>query len=130
VYAHPNVNDVCIMLGTHVFGGDGGIPCVALVILAGDERAPSRRRTVVRTGSETPAAFRQRVVDTVRELKAGRRYDHTVSIFHRTKNTRSAGEWLSSDARWNMRQINIHTAYHSRSSTRRVAALCKLYDGH
>lgn len=117
------------MLGAHVFGLEAHrVPMTAELFIAADEKAPTVRRTVPRTAAETPEAFWQRVVDTVRELKAGREWNHTVSIFLRYENRHSAGEWLSLDARWNMRQIDVHTAFHARSSKRRVDALCRLYD--
>lgn len=132
MYAHAKVNDACITLGVYTFGLDADrVPSLARCILAGDERAPSFRRTVLRTATETPGAFWQRVVSTVRELKAGREWNHTVSIFFSYGESRhSAGEWLTLDAKFNLRQIDIHTAHHSRSSKRRLAALCKLYDAH
>lgn len=129
MYAHPNVNDACIMLGVHTFGLEADrVPCVARCILAGDERAPSHRRTVPRGAIETPDAFWARVVNTVRELKAGRAYNHTVSVFFDYTNSRTAADWFMDDAKFNLHQIDIHTAYHSRSGKRRVDALCKLYD--
>ncbi len=128
MYAHANCNDQAIMLGTHVFGDDGGVPCLAECVLAGDERAPSHRRTVLRTANESPAAFQQRVVDTVRELKASRPYDHTVSIFYSTHSTRTAAEWFMRDARWNLRQIAWQAVMYERNPKRRVTALCRMAD--
>lgn len=131
--AHPNVNDAMIMMGVHGFGFEPerpAAPLVAKVILAGDQRAPSVRRTVPRTASETAQQFYQRVIDTTREMKAGRSWDHTVSIFFSYENRYSAAEWFTRDAKWNMRQIDIHLAYHSNSAKRRVDALCRLADIH
>jgi hypothetical protein len=129
MYVHPRVNDACIMLGAYTFGLEAHrVPLVARIFLAGDEKAPTVRRTVPRTAAETPEQFWQRVVDTVRELKAGREWNHTVSIFLRYENQHTAGEWLSLDARWNLRQIDWHLSQFGRTGMQRVNALCRLHD--
>lgn len=131
--AHANVNDAMIMMGVYAFGYEPErrvAPMVAKVILAGDQRAPSVRRTVPRTATETEQQFFQRVIDTTRELKAGRSWDHTVSIDFRYANPYSAAEWFVRDARWNMRQIDIHLAHHSTSAKRRIDALGRLAGVH
>lgn len=127
--AHANVNDAMIMIGTHVFGLEPyRVPLVARCISAADKSGPAVRRTVPRAAHETPEAYWQRVVDTVRELKAGRPWDWTVSIFFDYENHGSAAEWFMQDAKFNLRQIDVHLAYHGTNARRRVAALCKLYD--
>ncbi len=127
--AHANVNDAMIMIGTHSFGLEPyRVPLVARCISAADKRGPAVRRTVPRAANETEQQFWQRVVDTVRELKAGRPWDWTVSIFFDYENHRSAADWFMQDAKFNMHQIDVHLAYHGTSARRRVAALCKLYD--
>jgi len=128
--AHANVNDAMIMVGTYEFGLEPyRVPLVARCVSAADKRGPAVRRTVPRTAHETEAQFWQRVVDTVRELKAGRPWNWTVSIFFDYDNRRSAAEWFMQDAQFNLRQIDVHLAFHSTSAKRRVDALCKLYDG-
>lgn len=131
--AHAHVNDEMIMMGVHTFGIEHERPfppMVAKVILAGDELAPSVRRTVPRTAEETEQQFWQRVIDTTRDLKAGRPWDHTVSIFFSYSNPRSVAEWFMRDAAWNMRQIDVHLAYHSRTARQRIDALGRLAGVH
>lgn len=129
--SHANVNDAMIMMGVHAFGLEPyRVPMVAKVILAADELAPAVRRSVPRTADETPEQFWQRVVNTVREIKVGRPWDHTVSIFFSYSNPRSVAEWFMRDAAWNMRQIDVHLAYHSRTARQRIDALGRLAGVH
>ncbi len=127
--AHANVNDAMIMIGTYSFGLEPyRAPMVARCVSAADKGGPAVRRTVPRTANETEQQFWQRVIDTVRELKAGRSWDWEVSIFFDYTNRHSAAEWFTKDAAFNLRQIDVHVAYHSTSAKRRVDALCRLYD--
>jgi hypothetical protein len=127
--AHPQVNDLCIMIGTHMVGLEStGVPLLIKCIAAGTQRAPSVRRTVVRSAQETPSQFWQRVVSTIRELKGGHPFDHCVTLVCDYRNPYSEADWFRFDANHNMRQILWHVAAHSKSGLRRVNALCKLYD--
>lgn len=126
---HPNVNDQCIWLGAYTFDcTDGGVLCVARVILAGDDKGPSIRATVVRGVNESIYGFRQRITDTVREIKGHRSYDHTVSVFLGSHNVHNAAEHLMADARWNANQLTWHLIERERNPDRRVARLCRYAD--
>lgn len=127
--AHPNVNDEMLMVGTHLIGLEPyRVPLLIKCIAAGTQRTPSVRRTVPRAASETPAQFWQRVVNTVRELKAGYPWDHCVTMVCEYRNPYSAADWFMFDANHNMRQILWHVAGNAKSGLRRVTALCELYD--
>lgn len=126
---HPNVNDLCIWLGALTFDcTDGAVLCTARLILAGDAAGPSIRATLLRGVDETTDAFRQRITDTLRELKAHRAYDHTVSVFLGSHNVHTAAEHMMADARWNARQLTWHLIEYERNPHSRVARLCRYAD--
>lgn len=107
--AHPNVNDAMLMISTHLIGlAPCRVPLVIKCIAAGTQRTPSVRRTVPRTATESPDAYWQRVVNTVRELKAGYPWDHCVTLVCDYRNPYSAADWFMFDANHNMRQILWH----------------------
>lgn len=126
---HPNVNDQCIWLGTYLFDcTDGGVLASARLVLAGDDKGPSIRATLLRGQLESTQAFRQRITDTLRELKGQRAYDHPVSVFLATQSSHTAAEHMVADARWNAAQLTWHLIDTERNPATRVQRLCRYAD--
>ena len=126
---HPNVNDKMIWLGTHLFDcTDGGVLASARLVLAGDDKGPSIRATLLRGLLESTEQFRQRITDTLRELKAERAFDHTVSVFLGMQSSHTVAEHMMADARWNARQLTWHLIDSERNPMKRVKLLCRFAD--
>lgn len=126
---HPNVNDLCIWLGTRtVDGTDGGVLAVARVILEGDEHGPAIRATLVRGAEEPVAAFRQRITDTLRELKGHRTFDHRSVVYLGSSNVHTAAEHMAADARWNARNLTWFMIDNESNPMRQVRRLIKFAD--
>lgn len=126
---HPNVNDLCIWLGTRtVDGTDGGVLAVARVILEGDEHGPAIRATLVRGAEEPVDAFRQRITDTLRELKGHRTYDHRSVVYLGSSNVHTAAEHMVADAKWNSRTLMWHLIDNERNPTKRAQRLIRYAD--
>jgi hypothetical protein len=99
-------------------------------LASGDRNLPAERCTVVRKDGEPHAVFWQRVVNTVRGLKFGRAFDHTVVlfIFHEGDPLPGARECMQDDANFNVKRTLWHTANYSRDARMRIGALCMLAD--
>lgn len=130
--AHPNVNDACIMIGVcHApLDRDSGVPRAVRCVANGDRHLPAERCTVLRKDDEPHAVFWQRVVNTVRGLKLGRAFDHTVVllVFHEGDPLPDARECMQDDANFNVKRTLWHTAIYARDGRMRIGALCMLAD--
>ena len=125
-WAHPLANDACILLGVHQFDlTEGLVPSVVRVIRAGDDHTPTERRTVVRDDGEGLDAFRQRVIDTIRVIKAEHSYDHTVSVFWSGPTSRGAAWHLKDDAEFNTLQVCWLLVNHERNPRKRAQRAAK-----